>query len=69
MGDPVIPGIGAGYAGSGSRASDIRTRPTGSQPYTAGAPQRSQIVEVQVHRTFLGNTRPDVSGWVYGKRF
>ncbi|PLW55171.1 hypothetical protein PCANC_03292 [Puccinia coronata f. sp. avenae] len=27
------------------------------------------IVEVQVHRTFLGNTRPDVSGWVYGKRF
>jgi hypothetical protein len=37
--------------------------------YTAGAPRRSEIVELQVHRTFVGCARPDVSGWVYGKRF
>jgi hypothetical protein len=32
--DLVIPGIGAGYAGSRSWASDIQTQPTGSQPYS-----------------------------------
>ncbi|PLW32424.1 hypothetical protein PCASD_17530 [Puccinia coronata f. sp. avenae] len=37
--------------------------------YTAGAPQRSEIVELQAHRTFVRCAHPNVPGWVYGKRF
>jgi hypothetical protein len=55
--------------GHRNREADHASRLVLVLAYTAGAPQRPQIVKLQVHRTFVRCARPNVSGWVYGKWF